>query len=219
MRSLVRFALAGAVIISTLPAQSQQVLEERDKWMNRAGRLQGSGAQSSKGVGEELDDDPTISAAAISHEAPSAAKKAAERAARNASKGQHDKAIAEFQKALAIDPQYYEAENNLALEYRNAGQVDDSIRTLKHLIETAPTRVLAFNNLAALYCELKRYGEAEALERQAIRAHPFSFKANLLLATALIRQGRFTPEAKLDLQYAEAKYSEAKVMLDGWPAK
>jgi len=219
MRSLVRFALAGGIAGATLFAQSQQVLEEREKWMNRAGRLQGNASQQAKGPGEELDDDPTISAASIGHDAPSAAKKAAERGARHAIKRQHDKAIAEFQKALAIDPQYYEAENNLALEYKNAGQIDEAIRTLKHLTESAPGHVLAFNNLAALYCELKRYAEAEALERQAIRTHPFSFKTNLLLATALIRQGRFTPEAKLDLQYAEAKYPEVKVMLDAWPVK
>jgi len=41
----------------------------------------------------------------------------------------------------------------------------------------------------------------------------------LASATALVRQGRFTPEAKLDLEYAQAKYPEAKALLDTWPPK
>jgi tetratricopeptide (TPR) repeat protein len=224
MGNLIRVALGSALIFSSFPGQSQtdRVLQEREKWLDRASRLPGQAKarQSNRGgLGEELDDDPTISAASLGHEPPPAARKAAERAERLAKKGQHDKAIAEFQRALALDAQYYEAENNLALEYKDAGQLDQAVSTLKHLTESAPTHVLAFNNLAALLCESKRYAEAEAVERQAIKLHPFSFKANLLLATALIRQGRWTPEAKLDLQYAEAKYPEAKALLDEWPVK
>ena len=91
--------------------------------------------------------------------------------------------------------------------------------TLRHLTESAPHHVLAFNNLAAILFEQQRYAEAEVVERQAVKLHPFSFKANYLLGTALVRQGRYTPEAKLDLQYAMAKYSEAKTLLDQWPSK
>lgn len=221
---MIRLALGCALIFSSLPAQTQmeRVQQEREKWLGRASRLPGQpGPRSNRGggLGNESDDDPTIAAASLGHEPPPAARKAAERAGRLAKKGQHDKAIAEFLRALALDPQYYEAENNLALEYKDAGQPELAVSTLKHLTESAPNHALAFNNLAALLCESKRYAEAEAVERQAVKLHPFSFKANLLLATALIRQGRWTPEAKLDLQYAEAKYPEAKALLDEWPGK
>jgi tetratricopeptide (TPR) repeat protein len=207
-----------------LLAQTQwdRVVQEREKWLDSASHLPrqpGQRHSNSSVLGAEADDDPTISAASPIHEPLPAAKKAAERAANFSKKGQHDKAIAEFQRALALDPKYYEAENNLALEFKDAGKPEQALATLKHLTESAPNHVLAFNNLAALLCESKRYAEAEAVERQAIRTHPFSFKANLLLATALIRQGRWTPEAKLDLEYAEAKYPEARGLLDQWPAK
>lgn len=141
-----------------------------------------------------------------------------EKAEHLSKKGRHEDAIAEFRSALAIDAQYYEAENNLALELEAAGKAEDAEKTLRHLMQSAPQHVLGFTNLGALLCQQHRYAEAEAVARQALERHRFSFKANFLLGTALVDQGKRTEQAKLKLEYAQVKYAQAKALLDRWPA-
>ena len=171
-----------------------------------------------KSLSNEEGDDPTISAApAPPHEVPKTARKAAEKAEHLAKKGRHDEAIAGFKSALAIDPLYYEAANNLALEQEAAGDNASAEQTLRDLIAAAPAHTLAFGNLGILLCKEGRYADAEAVARQALKAHKYSFKASFLLGTALVDQGKWTPEAKSALEYAHVKYPEAGAVLDKWP--
>jgi len=168
----------------------------------------------------EEGDDPTIAGSAISkHDPVPAARKAAQKAAHLAKKGRHEDAVALFREALTIDPQYYEAANNLALELEAAGKGDEAEKVLRGLTKLAPEHVLAFTNLGTLLCQQHRYAEAEAVARQALQHHQYSFKSNFLLGTALVDEGRWTDEAKSKLEYAQVKYPEAKALLKKWPSK
>jgi tetratricopeptide (TPR) repeat protein len=75
-----------------------------------------------RSLSSEAGDDPTLGADVPEHDPPKAARKAAEKAEHLSKKGRHEDAITEFRAALAIDPQYYEAENNLALELEAVGK-------------------------------------------------------------------------------------------------
>ena len=48
--------------------------------------------------------------------------------------GKYDKAIAEFQAALTIDPGFVKADYNLALAYAHAKRTDDAVAILKRLL-------------------------------------------------------------------------------------
>lgn len=169
-------------------------------------------------MSSEAADDPTLGAAIAAHDPPKLARKAAAKGEHLARKSQHQEAIAEFRAALEIDPKYYEAENNLALELEAVGQTEEAEKTLRHLMETAPEHVLGFTNLATLLCQQHRYTEAEAVARLGLTRHRFSFKSNYLLGSVLVDQGKWTDEAREKLQYAEGKYAEAKALLEKWPA-
>lgn len=162
------------------------------------------------------DDDPTL-AAAFQDEPPAPARKLASRAERLSKKGRHEEAVEAFKSALRIDPQYYEATNNLALEYFAIGKYDSAIQTFRGLITRDPKHVLAFDNLAILLCRLKRYSEAEVVATQAYKMHPFSYKAAYVFGAALVNQGKWTPDAKQSLRYASARHPEAKELLAKWP--
>jgi tetratricopeptide (TPR) repeat protein len=167
----------------------------------------------------EDSDDPTIAKhSATAHEPPRAARKAAEGGDHLAKKGQHAEAAAKYREALSIDPLYYEAANNLALELSATGNTAEAESVFRGLMKSAPEHVLAFTNLATVLCTAHRYAEAEAVARQAMQLHSFSFKANLMLGTAMVEQGHWTPEARTKLEYAEAKYPDAKALIDKWPA-
>ena len=77
--------------------------------------------------------------------------------------------------------------------------------------------MLAFDNLAIVLYQLRRYAEAEIVARKAYKMHPFSYKANYVLGAALVGQGKWTPEAKLNLRYASERHPEAKALLAKWP--
>lgn len=171
-----------------------------------------------RSLSSEAADDPTLGAEIAPHDPPKTARKAAGKAEHLAKKGQHEEAIAEFRSALAIDPQYYEAENNLALELEAVGKTEEAEKALHHLMDSAPEHILAFTNLATLLCEEHRYADAEAVARLGLKRHRFSFKSNYLLGAALIDEGKWTDEAREKLQYAEVKYPEAKTLLEKWPA-
>jgi tetratricopeptide (TPR) repeat protein len=173
-----------------------------------------------RSLASEAGDDSTVPVSNIAeHEPSAAARKVVERAERLSKKGRHEQAIAVYRRAVALDPGYYDAANALALELEAAGQNSEAQTVLRHLTQTAPQHVLAFVNLAALLRQEHRYPEMEAVARQAIKAHAYSLAANYLLGTALVVQGKWTNEAKIELQYAEVRYAEAGALLKKWPQK
>lgn len=227
-------ALLSATLLAT-PALLSQASRSIDQWssmnaerqreLNSLGQPAKSANQQASATapwtslaGEE-GDDPTLSAVVSTEEPPRAARKAAGNAEHLAKKGSHDEAIAEYRRALEIDPQYYEAENNLALELEAAGKREEAEKTFPHLMQTAPAHVLAFNNLGILLCAEGRYADAEAVARGALKAQEYSFRSSYLLGSALVDQGKWTDEAKTKLAYASVKYPQAKELLAKWPAQ
>jgi len=177
-------------------------------------------ASKARTLSVEEADDPTIAGRAIpKHDPVPAARKAAEKAEKLSKKGRHEEAAALFRNALGIDPKYYEAANNLALELEAVGKAGEAENVLRGLTKSAPEHVLAFTNLGTLLCQEHRYAEAETVARKALEHHRYSFKSNFLLGAALIDQGHWTDEAKIKLEYAQVKYVEAKALLDKWPVK
>jgi tetratricopeptide (TPR) repeat protein len=165
-------------------------------------------------------DDPTIVARPVPpHEPLAAARKAAQKGERLSKKNRHDDAVQAYREAVAKDPHYFEAWNNLALELEAAGKKDEAEATLRRLTQMEPEHVLGFTNLATLLCDQKRYAEAEAAVRLGLKLHNYSFKANYMLGRVLIDENRWTDEARAKLEYAQVKYPEAKALLDKWPRK
>ena len=231
MRSVLVATVWSVVVPSALFSQgsipSRGISTETTREYNAVmgmGHDQGAAAKAGsasvpwRSLSSEAADDPTLGAEISAHEPTKAARKAAGKAEHLSKKGDHEGAITEFRAALAIDPRYYEAENNLALELEAAGKAEEAEKTLRHLTESAPEHILAFTNLATLLCQQHRYAEAEAVARLGLTRHRFSFKSNYLLGAALVDEGKWTDEAREKLKYAEAKYPEAKALLEKWPA-
>jgi tetratricopeptide (TPR) repeat protein len=168
---------------------------------------------------EEADEPAFARHPATPHEPLRAARKAAEKAEHLAKKKQHEEAIAEYREAVALDPLYFEAWNDLALELETAGKADEAEQVYRRLTQSNPEHVLAFTNLADLLSSQKRYAEAETVARQAMKFHSYSFKANLVLGTVLVNEGKWSEEAKTKLEYAQVKYPQAKSLLDRWPTR
>ncbi len=73
-------------------------------------------------------------------------------------KGQYDRAISDFSKAIEIDARYSKAYNNRGIIYRLEGQYDRAISDFKKAIEINPLDAEAYNNLAWLLATAKAPG-------------------------------------------------------------
>jgi predicted Zn-dependent protease len=86
-------------------------------------------------------------------------------------------------------------------------------------MQSNPEHVLVFANLTSVLSDQKRYADAEAVARQGVKLHSYSFTANYVLGSLLVNENKFSDEAKTKLQYAEVRYPEAKKLLEQWPVK
>jgi hypothetical protein len=118
MRALLPVIAGGLLFTPTLFAQAPpDISGGAFNRFNGMGRSASEQHVSARSLSFEDSDDPTTNRASLSpYDPPRAARKAAEKAERLSEKGDHEEAAAEFRNALAIDPQYYEAANDLALE-------------------------------------------------------------------------------------------------------
>ena len=68
-----------------------------------------------------------------------------------------DEAIAQYQKALEINPNYAEAHNNLGIAFLQKGQVDEAIDQYQKALEINPNYADAHNNLGIAFSQKGRW--------------------------------------------------------------
>lgn len=81
-------------------------------------------------------------------------------------KSDNDKAIKEFNQALAIDKKYQPAYYNLGLVYSEEDRLDDAMEMFQKALELSPKDYKSFIQKGIVYRKLKMYKEAvETLEK------------------------------------------------------
>jgi adenylate cyclase len=106
-------------------------------------------------------------------------------------KRQYDKAIAESERAVALDPNGAEALVTLGQILTNSGRPEEAIPVLKTALRLNPfPRVRYFALLGAAYRMTGRYEEAIAMGKKAIKMAPDFFTVHLTLAATYIYLGR-----------------------------
>ena len=78
------------------------------------------------------------------------------------SEGEQERAVAEYQKSLEIDPTFTEAMHGLARALQNLDRLDEAIVVASRIAELDPDDVLAHTSLSVLYQKKGMIPEAEA---------------------------------------------------------
>jgi len=104
--------------------------------------------------------------------------------------GAYDKAIEQYQLAIAGEPKNVGAMNRLAMVYTRLGRFADAQRALKRAVEIQPDAAQLRNNLGYAYICERKWTEAETEFRMALRSDPGFKRAHINLGLALARQER-----------------------------
>src|SRR5438552_2652141 len=78
------------------------------------------------------------------------------------SEGDHDGALAEYQKSIEDDPSFTEAMHGMARALQDLNRLDEAIAVAQRISELDPEDVLAHTSLSVLYQKKGMVPEAEA---------------------------------------------------------
>jgi len=154
----------------------------------------------------------TVSLARLRHKVPSAARKQFDKGLTDSQKGDSEAAIAHFEKALQIDPDYLEARNNLGTRLLRLGRFPQAVEEFERAFALDATAPLVSSNLAIAYLAVRRYPEAEQAARRSLRQEPASNCARYILGSALDAQQRDPLEAVQVLDTAAREYPNARLV-------
>ena len=105
--------------------------------------------------------------------------------------GEYDAAVADYSRAIELDPTYYDAYVNRGLIYMTQGKVEESIANYTRAIEISPDYALSFNNRGYSYAQIGNYDAALADYTTAITMEPDSFDAYFNRGTSYSALSRF----------------------------
>jgi tetratricopeptide (TPR) repeat protein len=105
--------------------------------------------------------------------------------------GELDKAIAEFEKAIELDPNDAEAHRNLGTAYGEQGKWEECAAAYERAIEIDPDFGEAYGDLTAAYFYLERIPEALEAGEKAIELAPDYATAHNNLGIVYKEQGEF----------------------------
>ncbi|HXJ41067.1 MAG TPA: tetratricopeptide repeat protein, partial [Bryobacteraceae bacterium] len=149
----------------------------------------------------------------LAHQPPRKAEREFKRAWAARDKGNLDVAIMSFHKAIALDPKYCAALNDLGITYLQTDQVDLAIEQFNKIIAIDPHSSSAYSNLAIGSLRKEQFTDGERLARRALALDRTSTHGQLALGVSLILQKQFTPEMERSLTKAAAGFPQADFWL------
>jgi tetratricopeptide (TPR) repeat protein len=126
------------------------------------------------------------------------------------SKGRMDQAIDHLYRAVAIDPEFVAARNNLAVRLMETDP-KRAIAEFEEAIKIDPHQPNLWGNLAVGYAMQDQFAEAERTARVAARLDRTSLRPQIVLGVALVEQHKYTPEALECLERARKEYPVASL--------
>ena len=138
----------------------------------------------------------------LTHKIPNKARKEFVTAIKLEADNKSEEGIEHLRKAIAIDPNYMEAYNNLGSRLMTAGRTTEAIEALNHAAMLDPTSSFVHSNLGVVYLSTKNLPEAERQGRLAVALDPTSAKSRYVLGMSLAMQGKEKASAIFHLKLA-----------------
>src|SRR5207244_6051795 len=101
-----------------------------------------------------------------------------------ATKRSYLSAVESFRQAVALDPEFSDAYNELAAAEAELGDLSRAADDFQKAIDLDPEHPLALPNLSIVLAKMARYREAGAVARLALKVAPGSCKIHYILAVS-----------------------------------
>jgi tetratricopeptide (TPR) repeat protein/predicted Ser/Thr protein kinase len=105
--------------------------------------------------------------------------------------GHYAEAVAEFDRALEMEPTRDDAYRGLALAYERMGKLGEAEKTYRRAIEVRPEYWAGYNWLGAFYYRHAQYADAAGMFSRVVRLVPDSYVAYNNLCVAELYQGQY----------------------------
>ena len=155
-----------------------------------------------------------VSLASLQHKVPKKAHRELEKAEIALKAGDPQESIKHLQAAIAIDPDYLEAYNNLGCRLLQTGNAEEAVKALDKAVELDPKAPFPLANLSAALLVTKDASGAEAAARRALQVDPSSVRAHYLLGLSLFYAKKYTPETMQQFRQAAEQFPKAKTILN-----
>jgi tetratricopeptide (TPR) repeat protein len=160
-----------------------------------------------------------VSLQSLKRKAPRQAVKEYRLSLKEMSKGAIPDAAVHLRNALAEDPDYMEAHNELGVCYAAQKQMEKAVGEFQRAAELDPGSASAFYNLSVAFFALGRNAEAESAVRRSLKLNPAHDEARYLLGLSLHEQhqdGKETLEVlrRVAGQYPKARLTIARILAD-----
>lgn len=128
--------------------------------------------------------------------------------------GQLDSARKDFEKAIALNPSYFDAHNNLGMTFYKMGKLDDAIGEYDKAIALNPSYRESYNNRGMIFSEKGQLERAMEDFKKAIALYPSNYKAYVNMGIAYGKAGlfdqaleSFTKSIAISPNFADAYYN------------
>jgi len=118
--------------------------------------------------------------------------------------------------ALALDPNYWVAQNNLGFAFLHLQQQERALKAFQRAIEIDPMNAVGYTNLSVVALSRNDFPLAEKSASESLRLDPELPEAKAMLGLALVGQGIWTPVAKKLLEESRG-VSTSDMLLKKWP--
>lgn len=122
-------------------------------------------------------------------------------------------AIELLRAAVAMEPEWAEAYNNLGVQYYRLGDVANALAAMSKAHEIDPDSPEIGSNYAVVLIPVNRAAEAEALIRKIMLRNGETAKGRFVLGMALAAQGIKKDEARALLTEVSGQFPSAKAFL------
>jgi tetratricopeptide (TPR) repeat protein len=127
----------------------------------------------------------TVSLWQLQHPVPTKAIRAFDKAKRHSKGRETERATAELEEAIRIDPDFREAHINLGVQYVRARRYSDALVQFETALTLGPPGAAVYSNLAWTQAALHQYAAAENSARKALAIDPNNGAASDLLRLIL----------------------------------
>jgi tetratricopeptide (TPR) repeat protein len=156
--------------------------------------------------------DEQISLARLQHKVPRKARKEYEKAHSRLSAQDRAGSLIHLQNAVAIDPGYVEAYNDLGCRYFELGRNEEALSALRRALELDANSGITHSNLALVLTQFNDYSGAEAAARRGLALNANDEKSHYVFGLVMFGQNKFTNETLLHLRAAGHSFPKARLL-------